>query len=266
MTTQYQQILSLGIHHEYFRDDTTHSLAIAPDEHTQKWLQRQGMVFSQQGNTGYVLAPGNIDLEETLREIPDFSLVWHINSSDPHFIYYTDIPLDQLGQLVFSNLDTSVGTDQGIDLEETFVSSTDTRGTLVVVRINLAKAFRENPVHYQVKLKTRATRWKYYIINQTGQTFSNLQLQGADQGLFEGPITTQLINGDSAQLFDSGVHLIPLKSGTSLNLSLAGTLENNGLSASTILIDHLPNARPDSLHLSEETGQKKYHSAIYIYL
>jgi hypothetical protein len=264
--TQYQQILNLEVQHEYFEDDPNNDLIITPDETTQRWLQSQGMVFSQQGNKGYLLMPENRGFDEIENELPDSPLIWHITSNDPSFVYYTDLPLDQLGQLVFSNEDTPAGMDQGPELEKTFISSADTRGVLVVIQINLDKAVREKSSHFLAKLQVRSTRWKYYIINSSGQNFGQLQLQGAGQELFEGPIATTLINGDSALLFDSGDNRIPLKSNTPLDLSLSATLDNNGLPVSTKLIDHLPGAQPDILQPPEEPAQKYYCSAIYVYL
>lgn len=263
---KYRQILGLKISHEYFTGAEGQYLTLSPTPATSVWFQREGILFRFANNMGHLFLSDTVDLLDLARQDPGFILEFNIQSQDPHFLYYTYMPLDEIGQLEFFIPADSQNDSSGIRLDSRFVPSDPTNGVVAKARIGL-KVLATYPTapQFEVHFQNRSVRWKYFIINQTDKIFDQLQLQGRDKDLFLDARPTELPTGITASLFDSGANRIPLKSNGNIDLRLVGIMGNGGSSISAELIERLPNAAPDHLQIDKD-AEPGYYSAIYVYL
>ncbi len=260
---KYLNLLQIQLFHDYYMDGNAQNMHLEVEELTGRWLFQAGIRFIQSGNSGRLMVPESFNLKEAIRQNPNMTLTFRCISQERGFINFTDYPIDEFGQMLFSNQEAEK-TDQGpFLLKGTFTPDSNPR-EVATIRIHLDQ-LTEWPIEYQVRFKSRATTWKYFII---GGSDSNLKLKlsGADAGLFKSA-TARLPDGQMAQVFDSGKNLIPSKEKSQIDLSLL-SVANDKPEEDTVLIAYMPtpafrDIMPTS---SNEDGEQEIYTAIYVYV
>jgi hypothetical protein len=261
----YQEILSIHLLHEYYENGQCKNMKILPDANTQKWMTSTGVLFRQTENVGRLYIPDSFSLADAIDEAPeDFQLRFDCISTDSLFLNFTEMPIDAIGTLVFTNEFLESAEEAPIELTGTFHANTNPSQPVATILLDLTEleSLQENsPVHYSVQFKSREVAWVYYIVNASDSFKADqFKLDGPESDLFNGPFPATLQNGTNAVSFDSGDNLIPFQERSSIVLNLSDPLTNQ------ILISRLPTARPESLQSKTVEGKRKIYSAIYIYL
>lgn len=261
--SKFREILNLQLLHEYYLDGRCNDFHIVPDHKTKQWISSRGAKFLQTENIGRLFIPDSLDLEEESNQTPEAKLQFNGVSSNIQFINFTDFPIDKIGHLVFSNHEASFLPN--------FEEAEDAHGNsnIAVFEFLLAKLVKEKPnwpVNYSAQFNSRRTKWKYYFINNSLPEKTELKLGGKGYEMFSGPGDSKLPNGDPAQLFDSGSNLIPIKQKSDIDLNVMSVENENINSSDRILIEHLPNASPESLQSDIVENQSEIYSAMYVYL
>ena len=265
----YREILNIKLLHEYYGNGQSKFLQLKPDFNTQNWINQLGLKFIQTKNIGRLFVPDSFNIQSILDETPDFKMQFNCISSVPTFINFTDFPIDRLGVLVFENSNEEDNEKESIELVRSFKEDGNPGQAVALVSLSLANINSNQtnwPINYVVQFKSRLSRWKYFIVNNSLEEGTQFGLTGKGHELFSGPTTVELPNNAIANLFDSGSNLIPVKENSSNDLKLKRINSSHENTGDEILIEHLPNASPDALQSSGVNGKQEIFSAIYVYI
>jgi hypothetical protein len=251
----YKAFLNIALYHDYFNNGLCEVVRINPDEETVNWLKSRGIVFRQTANNFELFAPEDLNILEEVSFNPGLNLDFTGATSDPEFINYTDFPLNELGEMVFSSQ-----PGQPAELNKVFEPKVYPQ---VVMRISINldhinQSSEDWPNQYTAHFNARAIRWKYIIIDKTGNIEPHFSLSGTAHSLFSVPHKEMVENIGEAYVFDSGNNLIPFKEQNGIDLSLNYSHSNHSNSL------RLPSASPSHLQFDKE-GKEPY-STIYLYV
>ena len=261
---QYTELLNIQLLHEYYKDEVCREVSIRPDQETANWLRNVGGLFRAKGPVWAILIPSTLDLAAESQAKSDFQLQFECSSGNPGFFTFTDTPLNELGQIVFSDDEVVYSGQSTIDLKGNFESQSSPLNkvaTIVLSLANLAAAKQEWPLIYTARFSTRSVQWKYFFITQQNSACEKLVLKKEGSNLFEQKEEETIPGGVTAKVFSSGENKIALKERSSLDMTLAC----EQTTGEEVLLDHLPNAGPSSLQIPKE-GEGLLYAAIYVYL
>ena len=260
---KYTEILNIQLRHQYYSNEDCKEETIQASQKTQDWLKQVQGFFKPKGTVWALLLPARVDLEVESRENPGFSLEFECHSLRSNFFEFTDAPLNELGQFVFSD-EGGVDLEQSpIELKRTFESEPSPGGKVAIIKItleNLAGAKEKWPLNYQARFQARSVQWKYFILTGKGQTYEQLILKGEGSNLFEEKEDETIPGGQVAKIMSSGENKIALQESSTIDMSLS-CMKSTG---EELLIDHLPNANGSGLQYSD--SEKLLYAAIYVYL
>lgn len=263
--SNYKLIFSISISHSYFDEKIDPSIIFRPSESSKKLMTRFGLLFNQTENRFELYGNTEESIVSFLETIEDSteitSLDFDLNFSNQSFYAYTELPIDWIGQLVFSS-DNELNRieNENIVLQPSFIEEQNINriGKLHIQfadLLNLANI--SNPVNFNISFSSRATQWQYYIVNSTINTsFGDIYIDSGIQ--FDGPVKVTLTNGQDALLFKSKT-LIPLSNLPKHKLDLVNT---DGI----VIVKGLPNASPNKISILENNGEKSVTCPSYVYL
>ncbi len=267
--TKFQVLIKIELLHEYFKNGKCQNTRIYPNEETKQFLKSSGMFFEQKENIGYVLAPDSFNSSDLNAEDLDFQLQFSISPEDNRFVNFTEFPIDELGKYIFSTDASNGETTGSIVLDKAFEQAEAVTNELAIVQLKLSEITKEPqawPIEYVVQFESRAIPWKYFVINnQEEETGKELRLDGKGAELFNEGVSTTLINGSPAILFDSGDNRISLKEVSDIDMKLVLASKDNVRVAAETKIAHLPNANANGFQKEESTSTAIY-AAIYVYI
>jgi hypothetical protein len=190
---------------------------------------------------------------------------FEIRNTDPDFYVFTDLPVDQLGQLLYSS-GSAVSADNGsATLIPVFVphQAVPVFGRLQIFFDILGGA---DSIQFKINYQARATEWQYYIINSSQMALESLAISGSDGISFNGPQQAVLPNGQQALLFSSGNFMLSMSEKPKYKFNLmnkSGDSEGStALSAAAIYMG-LPGADRSRITVSKNNHVS---SPIYVYI
>ena len=279
MRTGYKHIFQVKSLHSYFNESVCSCLDFIPSDSTQEMMQRFGLVLKDQIDGFGFYCSTNDSLNNYLNYIEtvsdENSFDFNVHSKDPNFNIKTDLPTDWLGTICF-NSDNQQNTfsNGALELKGDFLLGKHT-GLLAQLTINfkdIVMYAKQNLIAvFEIKFKSRATQWQYYVINKNSVKLNNPKISSKSEINFEGPVKRRIATGEEALLFTSGDHLIPLSESPKYKFSLINESAkeddspNSRTSFKTIL-SGLPNPKPERIGFEIEAITKVVSSPMYVYI
>lgn len=255
--TRYTNLFTLEILHYYYHGNVCRDVIMQPTLETQLLLRRYGCLIKGLLNNLHVYYPEGLDLNKIKEENKDVKLEFICETSVPNFINITEMPIDGLGYFYFSNVSSN---NEGLSLIPEFKSAENPSNKIAEVSIDLLKLLEDKKIGeviYKIGFQARQIPWKYYIIDNSNQSFKSLKLKGEKSELFSGPSEVEIQIG-KAQCFDSGENKFPLKEISEMQLGLVAEMEDG----KEIDLINLPNPTDHALQM----GKSALYAAIYIYI
>ena len=122
------------------------------------------------------------------------------------------------------------------------------------------------PVHYELRFRSRATVWQYFIVPKPqSEPFLQLRIEakGRPQADFGPAKERRLPNGQHAYCIQSKDSL-PLQQRSKYHLQLKGQQGFNG--RDRVIVDHLPVAAASQVTSRSEDSNREVYSEIYVYI
>ena len=272
MEVKYKIIAEVRILHSYFKDGMAKNLIITPSENTKNTLTKYGFIFRNTEN-GFVLletsSRGQFDALQYLTNtlgIKEFEFNFY--STDTTFYNYTEVPLNQIGILEYSNLSLQPENEEGIAVMKEKFRATDLTNSLGSINLNLEELISQTstgPVTFEIHFEARKMQWNYFIISQ--EEIKGLKIKGKSEMNFEGPEEVTLINNVNAQKFSSGSNLLPVQEFPNLKFDLIQTRETDSSNVRpTMIFEGLPNASPHTIGITNIEGRQVASSEMYVYI
>ncbi|NHN24935.1 hypothetical protein FIA58_004520 [Flavobacterium jejuense] len=271
MNNQYHLLFSLHVFHDYFKEGICSSFIFQPNSATMNLIKRYGFKrnivtngFDFYTNTnGSSIEYLNYIATNSQQAYFEFDLIL----TDPNFMDYTAIPIDWIGQLSFSSSKMKVKNEKRV-LTTTYSSGSSVAqiGSLKVYFKDLIVLLKSNiPCQYLITFESRATQWRYYIINSSKIKLNNPSLNSKNPITFEEPTTVTIPNGKEALLFSSGKNFLKISEVSTYKFDLVDQLNTTNLTKK-IIFKGLPNPSPKNIGLEIEDGKKFITSPIYVYI
>jgi len=275
-----KQVFSLEVFHSFFEEGKCNCLVFNPSPATLKMLNKSGFLQKNKLNGFEMYFQSDTTLSQTLGYLNSVSgsrnfFEFEIVNKNPDFYFFTELPVNWLGQLVYNSQTGAVVQEEGgVQLDPEFLKqeSRPRFGTLrIYFETILNSGIETNVTAFRIVYQARATRWNYYIVNQSSLQLSNPGIFGKSGINFEGPKTTTIQTGQSALLFSSGEELLPLSERPKFKFDLVNRAEpGNGKNAKSTpaatVFKGLPNPDPGCIGIEQINGKKLVTSPIYVYI
>ncbi len=277
--SQYKIIFTVGVFHSFFAHNECNCLQFVPTPETQSVLRRYGFKINPSVN-GFGLYTNSTDnLENYLTYISSASglnkFEFNIESVDADFQIYTNLPVNWQGQLLFtSNNSQNTATSGSIQLQMNLEPGNDPSkiGTLNILFSDITSQTNKGNLNYEINFTARSTQWQYNIINQSNVELDQPSIKGKSEEVFDGPVSTNLANGQNALLFSSQ-NLLPLSQVALYEFNLVNEQSKSTtnsqlkkISGSATVFKGLPNASPSHFSITEMNGETVISSPMYIYI
>lgn len=277
--TNFQIAFSVEVLHSYFEKNICRCLQFQPGKITKKLIKRFALASNNKVNGFGFYINTNENLPAYLQYISsvtgetyfDFNIINH-NSS---FIYFTELPANQIGQLVYDSQSALNIYEEGtVQLNGQLSANTAGRniGSLIIRFADIVKFRGDNGnAQFDIRFKARSTQWQYYVINKNSISLDNPTISKADIP-FSGPENVMTETGHPAMLFSSGTYLIPLSEKPKYKFDLINTpaISSDGVtqkkSSPKIIYKGLPNPDPSRIGMTKVNGQDQISSPMYIYV
>ncbi|MGH2664799.1 hypothetical protein [Flavobacterium sp.] len=197
---------------------------------------------------------------------------FNIKSSNPYFTLFTALPINFPGQITFTSQDKNQNNNGIIQLNETLdpKESAFFFGSLKVYFEDIKKSQNNNPLHFEVNFKARATQWQYYVINKNAVPLNNPVIAEKGKTQFDGPKQVLLQTGEKALLFTSNDVNIPLSEKPKYKFDLLNkNAENESGQKNTngkIIIKGLPVPDVTRIGIIENSDHNQIASPMYVYI
>lgn len=268
----YQALFTISFYHSFYTNDLWAGLTIEPDKETQQFLSKYNMLWQVVNNefTLYYHSvdsnPGFLEYVSSLRE--DDPLVIHFSVSESNFPIITDVPLSWKGQLLYSTKNAKSDVESSELLTE---FSSECTGSTGKICLYFKEFLQENgttkPKSYSIRMKARATMWRYIIVNRTGFPANQLRIKSSDGIVFSGPTEVTTPSGEVAWQFSSGLKTFPFSESPEKGFDLVQDM-NVARNQYNTLIKGLSTASRTNLQVDQAEGNnsESIYSAIYVYV
>ncbi|MFK7970952.1 MAG: hypothetical protein AB8F95_11320 [Bacteroidia bacterium] len=170
MPTQvsFTNLFNIKLAHAYFRGGTPKDLSLTPTRATSKLMQSQGILSRQIGAEQKFLI--KTDQIEQLKTVHEKRLSFYLNSQDPSFINYTDIPI-QFNPFKNQDILYFHNAERPKDLQDGAMVGTQDLSTFGPNQLNIfIKKDEEKPdVNTIFILKSTSENFKIDILNSQTQ-------------------------------------------------------------------------------------------------
>ena len=272
MINQYAKILQIIVFHSYFNEGKAKNLILRPSGKTKTLFDNYGLLLRSEED-GIVLL-GKKDQEENnqlqylLNTKGEEEFEIEIYTEDGNFYVYTELPLNKIGELEYSNEEIESGVDSDAKvLKQKFkdTSSTNKLGSIKFDIEELISQTSNGPVTFEIRFEARQTQWNYYII--TPSQMEGLKIESKSDVSYSGPEEVTLANSSKALKFSSGTELLQLQEYPSQKFNLVQE-ENSRRSnlAPNMILQGLPNANPNKIDITELDGRQVASSEMYVYI
>lgn len=274
VSSSFHKVCNLKVLHEYYKDGICKELSYVPSNTTQKLIDKFSfkLMIASSGFDWYVASRAG--LEELLNYITKTtgieSFDFDVTTSNSSFYQFTNLPVNEIGILYFSNKSVERALESEVIELAPFFIEKPTASTLFRVSIkfkNLLEKYKEGQmVNYQIMFKARKTLWKYYILNTTKQNLGHLSIESNNIIEFEGPKEVLLPNKEKAQLFNLVKPLLPFSEVPEYNFNLISTTKKSGVNRAKLLFKGLPNPNPNSIEINNISVESIVSSPMYVYV
>lgn len=268
----FRKIFSVSVFHTYYTGNICRGLTYKLSDETMIILNTYGFKLMLT-TTGFdVYTDAKDTLENRLNYITKVTDVtafeFDTTTNDEQFYHFTNLPLNQIGIINYNSSNVIVNeATQALLLQPEFEETTEA-DKLFKLFVNFEDLINaEETLNYEILFEARTTKWQYYIVNNTGQSFGELSINGTSKIEFEGPEETILQNGETAQLFSLENELLPLKEQPEYNFNLMSTSQKNGVDRTKIIFKGLPNPNPSILAINTNASMElEVASQMYVYV
>jgi hypothetical protein len=277
MNANYKLVFTVTVKHTFFQGDICNCLLFSPSTDTESLFKRFGFKIHSR-NDGFDLYTTNDSIEDYINYIQSSTgksgFDFQIQTTNPDFVLFTDLPVNWLGQILYSNSDPlNQLKDETVILNQTLSEDSSTNiGALNIQFADLIKGNKPSQeINYQINFEARPTQWQYYVVNKSKVLLDNPSITGKSKIAFAGPSNVTLPTNEEALLFTSET-LIPLSEIAVNNFDLANNpaaIQNDKLKTKAnpkIVFKGLPNANPSHFGIFSENGIDCMSSPMYIYL
>lgn len=271
MNSNFNIVFSIQVFHEYFEKGICNCIVFEPNKTTANSINRYGFKINRNGNAFefYSNVPKNISdylnyiQANSEQDCFEFDLI----SSDSNFTLYTELPTNWTNNFIYTSSNT-VYENQKIVLTAASIpnsSSVSIGSVKIYFKDLIALISTNNECNYAIKYESRATQWRYYIINKSEIPLNNPEIVSKIPVDFEQAITVILQNGNRALLFSSGENFMKMSEIPKYKFDLVDKSTISNQKGKTIF-KGLPNPRPNNIGLEEENKEKIVTSSMYVYI
>lgn len=277
--SNFQILFKVEVLHSYFDQNICPCLKFNPGSVTSKLLDRFDFKCRSKINGFDLYANSRASVTAFLNYITkatnqtyfDFGIV----TTNSHFNFFTDLPVDWVGQLDFDSQAASnryegnaVQLSQGLSKN----AGTSRLGNLIL-RFNDILKFQNNNgfTQFDIRFAARSTQWQYFVINKSSIQLDNPAIGKTDMD-FTGPENVFIESGQQALLFSSGDNLIPLSELPKYKFNLINKPASGGnettrkISAPKIIYTGLPNPDPGRIGMTRINGKNQVSSPMYVFI
>lgn len=271
MKTKLSIAFSITVHHAYFKDGICEGVNISPGPLTQQLLKRFGFRYTVNKNVFafFTNQPSRLRqlLDHISRTVGISYFDFKIDTNDPDFNFYTELPLNRTARLTYDTGERSNHFEKNVlRLEGKMVDDpmVDSIGSLKIHFDDILKYAATGGTNFGIRFDVRATQWQYFIIAKNDVHLPNPVIHEKDI-TFTGPEPVFIKTGQAALFFSSGKKLIPLMQYQVKRFSLTCAKEK-GAALSQIIIKPLPCPRPSHFDLVEVGGAQRMASPMYVFI
>ncbi len=265
MTNKFDIVFRLSVFNSFYSNDECTCLVFSPDAATNKVLVKYNFKVRKIKNGIELFTEDASKLAQLLSYIQTNTFLsgfkFDINTIDPNFYNFTELPFNDLHSLRFS-------TDEKNSDGSLTLAIANEAPKLGTVNFLFADLKTELPQEYAIKFTSKATQWRYYIIQRSGISLTNPKITSSDGSIFEAPIATTIETGDSALLFVSSA-TIPMKERSDITYNLVDQITVSTLDGSVknkLIYRGLPISNPESITIDNNKVPPIFTSPIYIYI
>jgi len=277
--SNFKIVFKIDVYHSYFEQSICNCLQFTPGVATGELLKRFDFKIRSKinGFDFYINPPKELTAflkyitETTGQTYFDFS----IDTNNPKFKYFTEMPINQCGQLLYdSHADINSYDQNTVRLNESFSQARgkSNLGSLIVRFEDIIKLQVDNNyVQFCINYKARSTQWQYYFINKSSVQLSNPAVTSKTGVYFSNPSNVVIESGQQAILFSSGSNLIPLsqvpkhKFDLVNNPIITGTETSKQSAAVKTIFKGLPTPDPVRIGLNGN-NEDLLSSPMYVYI
>lgn len=268
MQSNYQIAFSVEVLHSYFEQQVCRCLRFSPSPATDQLMKKFDCRMRHKVN-GFDLYTNSkqslSNLLNYIKQVQDQTFFeFTITTVDPHFISFTDLPVDWIGTIMYDSGDLHTTQDGGVIGLNAQLTNNERPSPLGNLRIQFDDIVnKESYPQFRINFNARSTQWQYFIINKNAVVFDTPAIGRSEIG-FSTPQQVLIDNGEQATLFSSGDNLIPLSEVPKYKFDLVNNSSNSR--SPKILFKGLPNPDVKRIGIVNVKGQKQFSSPMYIYL
>lgn len=260
---RYARLLSVEVVHGYFHAAERLLLNFRPDDQTRAWLERAGCVVRGQENRLEVL----FDSDAVGARRPPAAtgepaeLRFGVTAEDPLFAEYTEgVALIGRQPITLTAEQARVEDDGALRLAPPASPAPPWAGPRahLVISLPLAGDLADAGRRYRVRLSTRATRWKYVLLDDWGDL--NPCVVDVRDGVAFGEARIEALADGRLRLTTVSDRALPLTERCDRQFQLRAGAEDGAPEA--VLIARLPGAAPG--HLASAPDGDGLVSEIYV--
>lgn len=275
---KYQRLFQLDVFHSYFQGDICRCLEFNADGVTEQLMQRFRILIRRQVNGIGLYFNSKQSASQLLSYIEQAtgqdSFCFEIRTNNPDFNFFTALPPDWVGQLLYQSNNSSVENDT-VHLNQELSGNA---GTLCMGKVTLhfddVLKFSEQTgyANFDIRYEARATQWQYFVINRSSVSLNDPAITGKMPVSFEGPEHVFTETGQEALLFSSGTSLIPLSEAPVHRFDLVNhpesTLDTAGSKPLNpqLIVKGLPTPDPVWIGRLAADADGQLSSPMYVYL
>ncbi|MDR7211082.1 hypothetical protein [Flavobacterium piscis] len=271
MNNQFNIIFSVQVFHEYFEKGICNCLVFQPNRNTTNLINRYGFKINQNENGFHFYSNTPKDITTYLTYIETNSqqnfFEFDITTTDSNFTVFTELPTNWIGQFVYTSSNV-LKENEKLALKTDYSSSANSViiGSLKIYFRDLIGLINKiTECNYAITFESRATQWRYYIINKSDVSLNNPEIISKNPIAFEQAITVTVQNGRKALLFSSGENFMKMSKVAKYKFDLVDK-SNTTNQTRKIIFKGLPNPGPNNIGLEEENKEKIVTSSMYVYI
>jgi hypothetical protein len=274
MIERYQCLFQLDVFHSYFQKDICRCLEFNADSATEKLMKRFRFIIRRQINGIGLYANAAQSLQQVLSYVEQAtgqdSFCFQIRTNDPDFNFFTALPPNWVGQLLYDSNNSSV-VDDKVNLNQRLSGNAGTlcMGKVTLRFADILKLSEQNGfANFEIRYQARATQWQYFVINRSLVPLHDPVILGKEPVNFEGPENVVIATGQAALLFSSGENLIPLSEEPIHKFDLVNrpSSTDNTSIRPQIIIKGLPTPNPEWIGRVTVNAAEQLSSPMYVYL
>ena len=272
--SNFYKVFDVAVTHTYFLDTICKGLLYTASEETTHIMKRFSLKLKHTRNGFELYSDAKTSLKHLLNYITtttgEKAFKFNVITQEPYFYQFTNLPINQIGILEYtSSLVSSVTTFGTIILQPRFVPTEEADklfGLTVKFEDLISSDANGEIARYQINFEARATKWEYYIINNSHQNLGELSIKSNTDITFGGPNTVRLQNGETAQLFSLENQLLALSEIPQYHFNLISSTEKNGTTRAKTVFKGLPNPNPNVLQVNTKVSPPLVVSLMYVYV